>query len=118
MTATRFHVAPRQYASGEVPSSTSRSARSAERLAPGVSSAAPHLALELGSRRARRVVVLGLERTADGADRRHEARLLTQRGLEEDAQVARGGSVHAGQPNHAAERDHPDPVLDARCASS
>ena len=40
MTATRFHVAPRQYASGDVPSSTSRSARSAERLAPGVSSAA------------------------------------------------------------------------------
>jgi hypothetical protein len=40
MTATRFQVAPRQYASGEVPSSTSRSARSIERLARGVSWAA------------------------------------------------------------------------------
>ncbi len=40
MTATRFHVGWRQYASLPVPSSTSRSARFAERRAAGVSSAA------------------------------------------------------------------------------
>ena len=41
MTATRFHVGARQYASRAVPSSTSRSARCADRLAPGERCAAP-----------------------------------------------------------------------------
>ncbi len=54
MTAMRFHVAPRQYASGEVPSFTSRSTRSAERLAPGVSSAT--LTSRSSSKQARRAV--------------------------------------------------------------
>jgi len=49
----------------------------------------------------------------DGADGRCQARLLTHCRLDRRAQVARGRPVHAGKLNHAAERDHPDPVLDA-----
>ena len=113
MTATRFHVAPRQYASGEVPSSTSRSARSVERLARGVSSCGTHLLLELGAGPPRRLVVLHLESASKRADGRHEARLLTHCRLDEQTQIARRRPVHAGQLDEAAERDHADPVLDA-----
>ncbi len=72
-----------------------------------------HLALELEAGATRRFVVLRLESTPDGSDRRHEARLLTQCRLDEHAQVARGGPVHAGKLDHAAKRDHPDRVVDA-----
>ncbi len=71
------------------------------------------LLLDLRARPPRRLVVLHLESASKRADGRHEARLLTNRRLDEQTQIARRRPIHAGQLDEAAERDHPDPVLDA-----
>src|SRR5690349_3690072 len=72
-----------------------------------------HLALELDVGAPCAVVVVRIQRTPYGADSRGEAGLLADGRLGEGPQVSRGRPVHPRDPDEAAQRDHPDPVLDS-----
>ena len=70
---------------------------------------------ELGEVRERRpggVVVARVERAAQAVGLAGERRRLLDRAAEDGVDVARRGPVHARDLHEAAERDHPDPVLD------
>ena len=69
--------------------------------------------LELVQGRARRLEVALGERPLDAVDRRQQPRLLVERGAEVQVDVGRRRPVHPGDLHVAAERDHPEPVLDA-----
>ena len=112
MTATRFHVGARQYASGASESWISVRPRSAERCASGETAASGSAARTRSSAVAGAGVVALVEMAPEVADRPAQRRRLLDRTAEVDVEVARGGPVHARDLHVAAERDRSDAVLD------
>src|SRR5581483_3448186 len=71
-----------------------------------------HLQAQVVEPCARAVVVRRLERPPYPLHVRRQPRILADGGARERVDVASGGTVHPGDPDEAAERDHPDAVLD------